>query len=383
MKLLLTNFHDGDGGGHTTYLLSLAKGLVTRHQVYVAAPCRSRLLREAAKIDGVHALAQEFPNGLRHLRAITAARRQLAACLRENAVDIVHVNGSADHRLVLSACRGLPKRPRIVLTKHNSKPMRGIGHWWRARRTDQVIAVCEYTRRALDTSAYRRCHIATVQNGVDTNHYAPWPEAAARAAREARFGASPSLILGSNAGTASYKGWMDLVEALALLSAGERAQIRVVVAGKPPSPATLRRIEAPGLRERVDFPGLLDDVRPLLAAIDVGFVLSWGVETISFACREMMAMGKPVLLSDYAGLPENVEPGIDGWLVPARDRQAIANAVSHILAQRQVLPTMGRAARTHAECQFQSAQFIARTEHVYESLLATPLGQGGVVQPSS
>ncbi|HWT16673.1 MAG TPA: glycosyltransferase family 1 protein, partial [Patescibacteria group bacterium] len=43
MRILLTNFHETDGGGHTTYVLSLAGGLATRHEVTVAAPPGSRL----------------------------------------------------------------------------------------------------------------------------------------------------------------------------------------------------------------------------------------------------------------------------------------------------------------------------------------------------
>ncbi|WP_043958341.1 glycosyltransferase family 4 protein, partial [Lysobacter sp. A03] len=207
MKILLTNFHDGDGGGHTTYLASLARGLATRHRVCVAAPPGSRLLREAGELTGVATLAQPFPNGLRQLGAIRRARKFLAAHLHEQAYDLVHVNGSADHRLVLAAMRGLPKTPLLVLTKHNSKPMQGIGHWWRARRTDQVIAVSDYTRRALANTAYSRCRLATVHNGIDTDFYAPWPAGRADAERDALFPNSPALVLGSNAGTADYKGW--------------------------------------------------------------------------------------------------------------------------------------------------------------------------------
>jgi glycosyltransferase involved in cell wall biosynthesis len=100
----------------------------------------------------------------------------------------------------------------------------------------------------------------------------------------------------------------------------------------------------------------------------VGFVLSWDVETISFACREMMAMGKPVMVSDYAGLPENIRPGEDGWVLPARDREAIADALRKRLASRDALPAMGRAARAHAEAEFGMPRFVDATEAVYRSL---------------
>jgi glycosyltransferase involved in cell wall biosynthesis len=293
--------------------------------------------------------------------------------LRTQAFDIVHVNGSADHRLVLSAMP--PKRPALVWTKHNSKPVRGLGHWLRARLTDQVIAVCEFTRRELLHTAYRRCRLDTVYNGVDIDHWTPWPVGLMAAERQRWNGGDDALLLlGSNAGTASYKGWMDLLEALAQLPAELRRRVRVLLAGVTPKAEELARVESLGLADQVVFPGVLADPRPMVAALDVGFVLSYDVETISFACREMMAMAKPVLLSDYAGLPENIDVDVDGWLVPVRDRAAIAASVTRLLALRDTLPTMGLAARAHAERDFGLALFVQKTEAVYRRLLeATPL----------
>lgn len=361
MRILYTNFHPGDGGGHTTYILALARALAARHEIHVAAPAGSRLLAEAATVAGVCAFAQPFPGGLRAL----AARRSLAAYLRVHAFDLVHANGSADHRLAIAAARGLPRRPRFVFTKHNSKPMNTLGNWWRARRgTDVAIAVSAHTEQMLRRSPYRDCRLVTVPNGVDLVHYAPWPRERASVER-ARWVADPgALLVGSNAGTAAYKGWMDLVEALATLAPDARARVHVLLAGKPPTDAQRARIDALGLSAQVHFAGMLDDVRPMIAAIDAGFVLSYDVETISFACREMMAMGKPVLVSDYAGLRENIVPGRDGWLVPVRDTVAIAGVLRDMLATYG-LPAMGEAAHAHALAEFGIERFVAQTEAAY------------------
>jgi len=111
MKLLYTNFHSGSGGGHTTYIRELARGLSVRHEVHVAAPEDSRLLREARDIPRLHAFPQAYPNGLRLRPARRRACARLRAYLEEHRFDIVHVNGSADHRLVIAALRGLQPRP--------------------------------------------------------------------------------------------------------------------------------------------------------------------------------------------------------------------------------------------------------------------------------
>jgi len=375
MKILYTNFHDGDGGGHTTYLIALARGLRARHEIHLALPPSSRAYREAQALDGVRTHAQPFPNGLKQWAAQRAARKSLRALLERERFDIVHVNGSADHRLVLSALRGLNPRPKLVWTKHNSKPVGGLGHWWRARRTDLAIAVSEATRRELLATPYARCAPVTVRNGIDTARFAPFSAESSAEERahwrgDAAHTALRPLLLGSNAGTADYKGWMDLIEALATLTETERANIHVLLCGKPPSEAQRARIDALELTPQVHFAGMLDDVRPAIAAIDVGFVLSYAVETISFACREMMAMGKPVLASDYAGLPENIDPGIDGWIVKTRDIAAIAQALRTILERRNDLPAMGDAARAKAVREFDLSQFVDGTEAAYRSVLS-------------
>jgi glycosyltransferase involved in cell wall biosynthesis len=102
-----------------------------------------------------------------------------------------------------------------------------------------------------------------------------------------------------------------------------------------------------------------------VAALDVGFVLSSEMETISFACREMMAMGVPVIVSNAGGLAENVYPGLDGWVVPARTPEAVAGVLREILAQPQLLGPMGRAAREKAVRDFALSRFVADTHAVY------------------
>jgi glycosyltransferase involved in cell wall biosynthesis len=381
MKLLYTNFHSGSGGGHTTYIRDLAQALSPHHEVHVAAPAGSRLLEEAKALHGVHTLAQPFPNGLRKLRERARAVRQLREYLRKHLFDIVHVNGSADHRLTIAALSGLSTRPRIVLTKHNTKPLRGIQHIWRARlHTDKVIAVSEYVLRQLQTTAYRACQPQTVYNGIDTDHFAPFAGAEVSALR-ARFTDDPgSLLIGSNAGTSDYKSWTDIAGALALLGEDERSKVQVVVAGHPPSEKQMAIVRAAGLETQFHFPGLLKDVRPVVAAFDAGFVVSHATEALSYACREMMCMGKPVMVTDYSGLPENIRVGTDGWIVPVHDHQAMAATLRWMLQHREALPRMGAAAHAIASAEFGMERFIKAIVAVYEELLAAD--QGAVVSAS-
>ncbi|MHC0505430.1 glycosyltransferase [Achromobacter aegrifaciens] len=366
MKILYTNFHRGDGGGHTTYVLSLAGALRGAHDIVVAAPPDSRLFKTALAMPGVRVEALDFRGGL--LAALPNARR-LRRLLVQERFDIAHVNGSADHRVCMLAGLGLgADSPAVVYTQHNDRIASSLGATLRARlATDRVICVCEHTRRKLAGSAFGRCGLRTVRNGVDVERFMPpAPQARAEARRRWLPAAHAGrLVVGSNAGTADYKRWPDMVEALSLLPVELRARIVIMIAGEPPGEPQRRRVRELGMEDQVIFAGLLDDVRSFVAALDVGFVLSSEMETISFACREMMAMGVPVIVSNAGGLAENVYPGLDGWVVPARTPEAVAGVLREILAQPQLLGPMGRAAREKAVRDFALSRFVADTHAVY------------------
>ena len=104
MRILYTNFHQADGGGHTTYVLSLVRALRAAHDIVVAAPAGSRLFLEASGMPGVRVVPMEFKGGL--LSAWPRIRR-MRALLKIERFDLVHVNGAADHRLCMLASMGL------------------------------------------------------------------------------------------------------------------------------------------------------------------------------------------------------------------------------------------------------------------------------------
>lgn len=373
MNILFTNFHtDSTIGGHSIYIFSLLGTLAARHHLSVAVPAGSGLARLAKSLSDVRLIPQDYPSHfLKRLRAAMQLRR----AIQEHKFDVIHVNGSSDHRTVMLACLGLGRRrPRIVFTKHNDLPISTAGAALRARfGTDHVIGVCQYVGTMLRDSPYARCPISIIANGVSVSRFQPWPTEQANEARKALLGprvADCKLLVGSNAGTNDYKGWMDMVRGLALL--GEAADgVYVALAGAHPSERQLRELQATGLADRVIFTGPLDDVRPFLAALDLGFVLSYRVETISFACREMMSMGLPVLVSDQGGLPENVTPGEDGWIVPRNDPRAVADVMDAVLKDPGCLATMGLAARNKSVREFDVEGFARQTEQVYLGLART------------
>lgn len=366
MKILYTNFHQGDGGGHTTYVMSLARILCQKSQVTVGAPRKSRLLAEARTVPGLRTIDLEFKGNV--LEQLSALRR-LRALLRKEQFDVIHVNGSADHRLCMLATMGMgSRRPFIVYTQHNDRNAVSLGARLRAKwGTNRVICVCSHTFRRMKQSVFRDEDLRVVHNGVDTEKYRPACRTQSAQAR-ARFlppALRDRLVIGSNAGTADYKSWIDMVDAVSRLPQAQRDQIALLIAGEMPGDEMLRQVAALGMQDQVVFTGLLDNVEPVLAALDVGFVLSSRLETISFACREMMAAGKPVIVTSVGGLTENVTEGRNGWIVPPGSPETVARTVSEILRNRSVLQAMGVDARSTALKEFSLATFVGNTERVY------------------
>lgn len=144
---------------------------------------------------------------------------------------------------------------------------------------------------------------------------------------------------------AEQKGQLVLVEAAARLVA-QGADVKLVLAGDGPMrPQIEAAVEAHGLGDRVRITGWLsnDAVRAEMAAARV-FVLPSFAEGLPVVLMEALALGRPVLTTFVAGIPELVRNGINGWLVPAGDEAALATAIADALrTEPKRLEEMGRA----------------------------------------
>ncbi|PLC51145.1 lipopolysaccharide core biosynthesis glycosyl transferase [Pollutimonas subterranea] len=366
MKVLITDIHHGNGGGHVTYVLNLLKGFKDDFDLTVAAPPTGRLYKSASGESGVRVLPGLYTS--RPLALVKEVAR-LRSFLRQERFDIIHVNGGADHRHIMLASIGLRHRAAIVWTKHNTSPVSSFGHRLRARfGTDICIAVSDYVGQMLSDSRYRHSPIHVVRNGIDANAWQPADPQARQHYRQQLFGKLDDdvLVFGSTGGTDYNKGWLVLAEAISRLDSDSKSRFRMVVAGDPPSPEMRSKIKSLHVEDQIVFPGLVKDVRPVLGACDVGFVLSYR-EAASYACYESMAMGLPTLVSDAGGLPENIRHGMDGWIVPTGNVDLLVPVLRQALADPACLPVMGRSARERVTHRFSSSHFLGDTKKAYIS----------------
>lgn len=357
MKILYTNFHEYSGGGHDTYIISIVMNMPL--DTYVACPSSSSLYKKLNDIGYKNLYAVNFPGKPKEIRSICVETKKLIRIIKENCIDIVHTNGSSDNRLALYAKILSGLKFKVVFTKHNSFPINGLISKLRFKLfNDAIILVSDSIRQNIGFRVNER-KLNIIKNGVDVNKWLPVYQRN-----------SQQINLVSTAGTKDYKGWHYLIKALKTMSPLERSKFKITIAGDTPSEGKLSEIfgnDKAGIN--VIFPGHLDDTREILNDADIGFVLSDSIETISFACREMMSSGLPVIVSDFGGLSENISHGKDGWITQVGNVDHIANKLKYIASiDDDSLFLMKKAAREKAEENFSLDKMINETHKLYLGL---------------
>jgi colanic acid/amylovoran biosynthesis glycosyltransferase len=95
-------------------------------------------------------------------------------------------------------------------------------------------------------------------------------------------------------------------------------------------------------------------------------------EGIPNTLKEAMAMGLPVISTVHAGIPELVNDGVSGFLVPERDVEALADRLMRLVDQPETWAAMGRAGRRQIEAEFDTDRLNDDLLVLYKGMLETP-----------
>ncbi len=123
------------------------------------------------------------------------------------------------------------------------------------------------------------------------------------------------------------------------------------------------------LTANVHFTGVRHDVARLLRAIDVFALSSVTVECFSIALLEAMACGRPAVCTAVGGIPEMIEDGKTGYLVPPEDPQQLAKRLTELLSDPVTARRMGLAARDRVESEFSLDRSVETAQREIESLV--------------
>jgi glycosyltransferase involved in cell wall biosynthesis len=228
---------------------------------------------------------------------------------------------------------------------------------------DCVIAISNSIRARLLGCGIPDSLIKVIYEGVDLSLYPDQPE-------PGKFPKGQPVTVGIVSNLSPEKGLGYLIDAASLIPEVKR-RVRFMIVGEGHC-----RIQLEGLvREKelegcIQFLGFRTDIRALLKAFDL-FVLPSLSEGLSSAIMEAMANFLPVIGSDVGGIPELVQDGDNGFLVPPADPEKLAKAIEKLVDDPAILLRMGLRGRKRLEEQFTLDRKIMETENLCRTLMAS------------
>jgi glycosyltransferase involved in cell wall biosynthesis len=370
-RILLTNFHphrDG-GGGHARYIRTiLESGLRKDFEFGVAAPDGSGVWATGRAL-GAPTFACAFPGHLTEIPQMFGAMGRFEQIYREWQPELIHLNGSRDQNIVVlwKATRG--RAVPCVRTHHAVRniPDNAYNRWAYRRMVQGHVYVGHSARNiSWADGSLKLPNARVIPNGVDVDFWRPAPKDPAYLAK---YGVSPSdFVFGSHAGMGAHKRTDLFLRGAALALRRGARPFRILLRGNEREIAASRRLAGELGVDNLVYVRYEPDPRGYLSLIDVGFLLSESIEAISFAARELMAMGKPLISSNYAGLVENVDDRLNGRLVECGDAEGVAEAIEWFLGlDAAALGEVSRNARLKAEHVFTVENQIRELRRFYQA----------------
>jgi glycosyltransferase involved in cell wall biosynthesis len=354
-------------GGQNQVLVTVLGMRAAGHRAMLVAHPDGELRARAA--EGLELL----PLAPRTEMDLSAAWR-LSRAIKQLRPDVVHAHdphGVAMAALALSMSTQ-PKRAPLVAARRVDFRLKGNAlSRWKYDQVDLFICSSEAIRKILLADGVAPERAVTVHEGIDLAHVAAAP---AVNLHEELWLPHGSPIVGNIAALVPHKGQKHLVEAAALV-VRRVPDARFVIAGEGELLESLEhQIKHLGLEKHVLLTGFRPDVLSVLKAFDV-FVMSSVTEGLGTSLLDAMACAKPIVATTAGGMPEVVEDGRTGILVPPRDHQAMADAIVRLLEDATLRQRMGEAGLSLVSAKFSSERMVLDTLQAYEHI--HPLANAG------
>jgi len=367
MTIALLLESDGPGGAEIV-LFDMAEELRSRgHEVVPVGPA-----------DGVGWLGERLRNAGFSPEVYRERRppdprvvRQLSEILQRRRVDVVHSHEftMAVYGAAASWWNGLPQ----VVTLHGNMTMTDA---WRRRsalrlalgRSRFVSAVSTATKIQLERDlGLRTDAISVIRNGVPVRRGTAGP------ARSELGLAADDLLVLAVGNLDRRKGHIHLLEAMALLEKEALPRRWHVAIAGGRGGGERHRLEdfaaEHDLSDRVHVLTHRDDIPDLQAAADV-FAMPSLWEGLPLALLEALLAGTAVIASRCSGIPEAIEDGSEGLLVPPGDTVALAAALRTVLVDDGLRASLARRGQDRAEREFTVAVMVDAYERIYRRVLA-------------
>ena len=357
------------GGGERVFL-QLASGLRDRYRVFVTTDTTGQFAYELDRL-GIQVSAVNMSRQLTF-----EPIRQIKKIIRNNEIDLVHSQGARADFFARFAGR-IANAPHILCTI--AMPVEGfeVGPLRKTiyrfmdrlseRYVEKFIAVSGSLRDALIEGRGITPHrVVRIYNGIELDKYNP-------KLKEISFrnnlGIPPAVpIVGAVGRMVWQKGFEFLIKAIPDIVENAPNTRFLLVGDGPLRPDLENLARKLNVYDRIIFTGFRSDIPDLLSAMNVLAVPSL-LEGFPMITLEAMALATPVVATQIHGITEQIVDGKEGVLIPPRNPEALARAVTQLIADRELSARLGKAARNRVESSFSVEKMVRETEKVYSSLL--------------
>jgi glycosyltransferase involved in cell wall biosynthesis len=238
---------------------------------------------------------------------------------------------------------------------------------WKYRQVDCFIAASEAIRQMLVADGVPADRTVTVHEGIDVEHVLAAP---AVNVHEAFWLPHHAPVVGNVAALVPHKGQRYLVDA-AHLVVQEIPDARFVILGEGELRDHLeKQVREHHLEKHVLLPGFRTDVLGCLKGFDL-FVMSSVTEGLGTSLLDAMACSRPIVATRAGGIPEIVEDGVNGLLVPPRDAASLAKAIVRALQDDRLRQRLGEAGFDRVRARFTVERMVEATAAIYARVAGT------------
>lgn len=361
--------HSGAVSGAEAVLLDLARPMIGASAfIFENGPLADRM-----KAAGIPVTVSRFADGISVVRRDAAIWKALPLAGRLLRICAEITRAARRHRLIyansqkafaLSAPAAVIARRPLIWHLHDIPDPKHFGRaqlvlqiFLANRFASRVIVPSEAVRQAFVAAGGDPGRVRVVPNGVT------WGRVDARPKHDLRLslGLPEGPLVGVFSRLAAWKGQHVVIEALSRLPDVRCAIIGSALFGETAYAEELKALtERLGLGERIVFLGQRSDVPDLMRAVDIVVHPSVLPEPFGLTVVEGMLAERPVVASAAGAIPEILEGGKAGWLVPPADPEAMALAIREILSEPAAVARKTAYARQRAERFYSTEQMVAR-----------------------
>lgn len=373
LRILMLNFSPADVfGGVEQWMVRSSSLLIERgHTVHVITRPKSKLL---SRLQDFNVPAHSSRSGVNY-GPLSALR--IASIARRHQLQIAIINFNKELTQVAVARRFSPIRK---VVGRSVLPMMDTGKRHQrlySRHLDGMITPSRGVKRTIE--GYRWMNdvkVHNIPNGFDIGRvdrtFQKW---SGRGAIRKRLNLSAdTFTIGAIGRLERHKGFHHLIEAFRQVNEKNKDAFLILVGRGSERSALEAQVSGLGeIASKIRFMGHQTDIDPLLMSFDALVMPSTtNYETFGQSLIEAMAFYVPVIGSDVGGIPEIINHGENGLLVPPGDEASLAKALLKLIDDIELRRRLARAGRRSVENYYREETMIDRLEKYLSNLLRTP-----------